>query len=380
MQQTLGAGLQFTCLLHQSAERRVVLTVFCFHVFFAGWIESTSVLLRWFLEQKQAVFLGQTMWNLLCQYLALSLAKPERTTAYVVLGASIITIGQEYQQALLLPAGARRLSKDVADLLATIARCHGTVCRILFDSSRAVPCDEGPAMQQLLLSPALAEVLLLQFAGGCQHVHQQHQKGQQQFQAQMATPVGSNSSSRVNINTTTTSSSKVGISNSSSSRPGPLDSKSFAELVVPPDHDLVAAALGKEAVALYAGEAKPAPTDPDNAEVLSPLSFLQSSICPLVEVCAATLKVAAASGEPLDNRMPVSTTVCLQLLLEACVLCGELALRNSSLHYTVRYVLRMLGPLLSCVSRAERERKKNELTHSKGSLSPGRAEHFAECN
>ena len=324
-------------------------------------MESTPALLRWFLEQKQAVFPGSCVpWTLITQYLALSSAKRERTSAGVVLVSSIMTIGREYQQALLQSAGGRHLSKDVAKLLGTIVRCHGTACRSMFDSSSAVPCHEGPAMQQLLLSPALAQVVLLQLAGACQQVHQQHQKGQQQFQTQMATPGGSSSSSsRVGVNTSTSSSRRVGInttnSSSSSSKPGPLHSLSFAELVVPPDHDLVAAALGKEAVALYAGEAKPAPTDSPDAEVVSPLGILQSSIHPLVQVCSATLKVAAAAGGALDEKMPVSTMVWLQVLLEACVLCGELALKNSCLHYTVRYVLRMLGPLLSCVSRAEWE-------------------------
>ena len=164
----------------------------------------------------------------------------DTTTAELGLFSATMTVGMEYQQTFCSDPALRAFAAPGSTIsFQKIASCQSSILAELFWIEPELITT--PARLQLLHNPAFEYAALLQVAGGCQVAHEQHMKEQHRE----ARPRGSRGrgSSRGSSGTT---------SSSSSSRAGTVSSSSFAQLVVPPDHELVAAALGKEAVAAHA--------------------------------------------------------------------------------------------------------------------------------
>ena len=156
--------------------------------------------------------------------------------------SGVLMVGMEYQQT----SGSDLILSRFAISFQAVAACQSDVLAKLFWVQRDLNAqlNATPPRLQLLHNAAFEYAALLQVAGACQFAHQQHTK-EQSREARLATGSRDRGSSRGSSGTTRSSSS-------SSSKPGTVLTSSFAQLVVPPDHELVASALGKEAVAAHA--------------------------------------------------------------------------------------------------------------------------------
>ena len=211
---------------------------------FAGWMQSTPALLHWFLEQRPPGFPTKLMslsWILISAYLNMYLMSTDTSTAELGFMSATMTVGMEYQQTFCSDRALRPFTALGCTTFQRIASCQSSVLAKLFWIEPELITT--PERLHLLHNPAFEYAALLQVAGGCQFGHQQHMKEQRQ-EARLAVGSRARGSSRGSSGTTTSS--------SSSSRAGTIPISSFAQLVVPPDHDLVATALGKEAVAAHA--------------------------------------------------------------------------------------------------------------------------------
>ena len=224
-------------------------------------MQSTPILLRWFLEHRPPGFptkLTAPLWSLLSLYLSSNFQTPYTSTAELGLISGIMMAGMEYQQTFCSDSALVGYTAGSLGPFHTIAKCQHLVSFKLFWLNRGVSAELNatPARQQLLHNPAFEYAALLAIAGACQYAYEQNQEEQQRsFGRPTRDRVSGGSSSSSGCRGNSSRRSNRGRGNSSSSSSSSVQSSS-AHLVVPPDHELVAAALGKEAVAAHARAAQ----------------------------------------------------------------------------------------------------------------------------
>ena len=247
----------------------------------AGWIESASAVLRWSLEHQPLGFL-QTITtplvDLLSKYLELALTS---TPLHPTLLPGILDVMKGYHIFLSSSAAEKFSGSLVEKITMSGTQCQGFALACIWAGAHQE--DAGVGFRQLLLCPVVVEAALLKMAGWSQHKQQGMIKPQKQ---QTNKPSGkSNKSSRGkggkqgSSGSTSRSSSARGragagaaaaagfeactsSSNTTGSRRGEPGTAaatvpgSFAQLEVPPDHDLVAASLGSKAVSCFSSKAR----------------------------------------------------------------------------------------------------------------------------
>ena len=219
----------------------------------AGWIESTPALLHWFLEQRPPGFpttLIVPVSSLISTYLNMSIKTTDVSSAELGLISGAMTVAMEYQQTFCSdPVLSRFAATGTTEPFQEIAKCQGLILGKLFQINRQVNVrlNAIPPRLQLLHTPAFEYAALLHVAGACQFAHEQHVK-EQHREARLATGSRARGSNR----------DYRGTHHHQQQQQGSwyCSQRSFAQLVVPPDHELVAAALGKEAVAAHARAAE----------------------------------------------------------------------------------------------------------------------------
>lgn len=200
----------------------------------AGWMQGTPIVLHWLLEHRNQApgFLEELagpLWIIGCFGTRDNF--PHATPAEVAAISQLMTAAMKYQHAFCFEWGPRS-NAALESCIPFIAIYQMSVLGSLHRMSRGVTAqlNRAPLMQSLVHNAGVEYAALALIAGSCKYMQEQ----QQLEQPAMRGRHGSSSNSR--------------------SASGPM--ASFAQLVVPSDHELVAAALGKPVVAAYADSAR----------------------------------------------------------------------------------------------------------------------------
>ena len=294
-------------------------------------MESLPAILRCLLEQQPPGFIDVVAVPLWQMVTSLQYLLHSKTPSTASLLSSILSVGREYQGCLSSEAAASRYpAKSIETLLMRIAISQAFALHHAYELYGAEDTPlRSPHLQELIYNPAFVQANLLTVAGWCK-LKQEERQHVQQGRAAKDTSTGSSSSSKQgsrssrqhgNSNRRSSAASPgSGSSSSSSSTPGAVQATaaaapgSFAQLEVPPDHDLAAAALGKAALAVQVLYAKDQLASAARRGVTAPsCSALQWAFNGLT---------AGARTAAHTKHLFFTSAVDLQLLVELLALAG----------------------------------------------------------
>ena len=330
-------------------------------------MESLPAFLRWLLEQQPPGFvdvIAEPLWQLVTslQYL---LHSTTPTTANLL--SSIFSVGREYQIALSSDAAASRYpAAKVEKALVRVAISHA----VALPQAHELYRDKGtpvtsPHLQQLIYNPAFVQANLLTVAGWCKLKQEERQHGQQGRAATgtstrgSSSKQGSKSSHQHGSNRSSSSSSRSNNSSSGSSSSSSCTSAavqataagapgSFAQLEIPPDHDLAAAAFGRTALAAQVVFTKLqflAAARRGITSTTRPGVFLEPAFYGLLE---------GTSSAVHTKRSFLSSAGDLQLLLELLALAGAEVEEGRDGMKVLLNILLILNSGMHTISRADR--------------------------
>ena len=312
----------------------------------AGWIESAPAVLRWSLEHQPPGFLQTIaipLVDLLSHYLALSqqfLAVPSTSLRPIHL-PGILAVMEEYHFFLSSPAAQTVPSSVIEKTAMSVTKCQAAA--VSCACAGAVNKDADVGYQQLLRSRLVVEAAVLKVAGWCQHKQQGRRNPQQQ---QANKPSGKSSkSSRGNSGRQDSSSSagrssnsggraaaaaagsEASSSSSTSRRGGPAAVPgSYAQLEVPPDHDLVAESLRSKALLCYSTMARTIAGSFRNVKGAGGLmAFARDALFVLqVALDAAALEFSSSSSSSNTSSSSISSSSSPSTITSASV-CGTVS-------------------------------------------------------
>ena len=325
------------CLLH------VICVQFCFLMrncclLLPGWMESTPSVLQWLLDHRPQGFPLSTLplWQITTSFLKLiRFSHYSNLAPFMHLLGPMVEATAALSTAYLLYLESCTANRSVVQpMCSCIIDCRFAV--MVFVSITALP--DVPATFQMLDDRAVQELSVCMVASFCQQQHAEHSRRQQQQQQQ-----GRLQHQQQHRGGQSRRSRSSGAAATTGSRFS--SSSTFADLALPPDHELVTVAGGQYAVALHAQVVQKNVSAKPGLDVctMSTIEYFRLRLIKAASDNSTGVMVCETAAEPSLLTVPFTQ----QLLLELTALLWSAGAQGHGIH--------CMGLLWQCLEHAQAE-------------------------